>query len=329
MKFLIMLMLCTAPALQALDGVVMNRTTSKPQPGATVTLVRLGSGMNTLGSARTDAEGKYRIDQELVGGTQHLVQVMHEGVSYNRVLPADAPSGGVELEVFDSAESVPEAQVSRHLIAIQPSESQLAVNEVVVYTNSGNRTLSPAEGIAIALPATLTGPVQVTIKAPDGMPIQRPAQKGREPNTYLVKYPIKPGETRIDYNYTMPGGATAQFASRKLHPTPVQIIVPRGVAVESKDAIQLADDPRIPGPIFDVRAEQYALTIKGTGLFASSESEAPRAAAPAEEEGSQLTEGMPRLYSRMTLLTGLCFGMLAIGFIILLRKGSPPSPNRS
>ena len=54
-----LLLLLPIVASAAVDGVVVNRTTGKPQPGATVTLIRLGNAMNTVGSVTTDAQGRF------------------------------------------------------------------------------------------------------------------------------------------------------------------------------------------------------------------------------------------------------------------------------
>ena len=60
------LLLCLAAlASAAVDGTVTNRTTGKPQPGATVTLYKLGqNGLESIESVKSDAAGKFRIDQK-------------------------------------------------------------------------------------------------------------------------------------------------------------------------------------------------------------------------------------------------------------------------
>ena len=46
----------------AIDGTVTNRTTGKPQPGATVTLYKLSqAGLESIESVKSDAAGKFRI----------------------------------------------------------------------------------------------------------------------------------------------------------------------------------------------------------------------------------------------------------------------------
>ena len=60
------LLSCSA-ALAAVTGVVTNRSTGKPQPGATVALYKLGAqnGLEMIDQAKSDAQGNFIINQTL------------------------------------------------------------------------------------------------------------------------------------------------------------------------------------------------------------------------------------------------------------------------
>src|SRR5882724_4959481 len=121
-------LLYASAAFAAVDGVVMNRTTDKPQPGATVTLYKLGqNGLESVESVKSDAAGKFRIDQNLQG--PRLLQSAYAGVTYNHMLPPGAPTSGVALDVFDSAKQPGEARVTEHMMLFEPSGSELSVRE--------------------------------------------------------------------------------------------------------------------------------------------------------------------------------------------------------
>src|SRR5258707_14320771 len=50
------------------------------------------------------------------------------------------------------------------------------------------------------------------------MPIPRVAEKTKDANIYSVKFPIKPGETLFDLNYSLPGRSeehTSELQSRQ------------------------------------------------------------------------------------------------------------------
>ena len=101
MRWLVSLVLVSAPLFAAIDGTVINATTGKPQPSVTVTLIHPGEGgMQTLGSAKSSSDGKFAIDKE-VPSPPALLQAEYQGVTYNSILQPGAPSTGVHLNVYD------------------------------------------------------------------------------------------------------------------------------------------------------------------------------------------------------------------------------------
>jgi len=86
----------------AIDGKVVNQTTGKPQPGATVTLYKLGqAGPEAIESVKSGADGKFHITQDGQGPGPRLVQAAYDGVTYNRILPPGSPSNDVTVEVYN------------------------------------------------------------------------------------------------------------------------------------------------------------------------------------------------------------------------------------
>ena len=318
------LLLLPALAWGAVDGVVVNRTTGKPQPGATVTLIRLGNAMSTAGSAKTDAQGRFQLAEEFQAGAPHLIQVLHQDVTYNTMISPGSASTGLELPVYDAAANAPDAKVTQHMILLEPGAEGLAVSESVIYANTGNVTWNRPDGtLRMSIPDSANG-VRVSIQAPQGMPVQRPPEKGKEPATYVVRYPIKPGETRIDFNYTLP--ASQKFDSRILHGGgPVRIVAPQGVTLEGPAVSSLGNEPRTNATIYEVSGTQYAVNITGTGsLRAAAAAGAEASGAEGEEDPSGgIDQAKPRIYKRLTLVLALAFGMLAIGFVLLYRTDPP------
>ncbi len=64
MRFAALLaLLAIAPAFAAVDGVIVNGTTGQPQPNTVVMLIQpTQAGMQTLGTTKTDAQGKFSFD---------------------------------------------------------------------------------------------------------------------------------------------------------------------------------------------------------------------------------------------------------------------------
>src|SRR5215471_14271065 len=139
------LMVTASVAFAAIDGTVTNRTTGKPQPGATVTLYKLGqNGLESVESVKSDATGKFRIDQNLQG--PRLLQSAYDGVTYNHMLPPGAPSTGVALDVYNSSKQQGGAHVVEHMMLFEPSGSVMAVSESYVWLNDGTTTFNDPQG---------------------------------------------------------------------------------------------------------------------------------------------------------------------------------------
>jgi hypothetical protein len=319
MRTLLALVLAVS-AHAAVDGVVTNGTTGKPQPGATVTLMSLGGGMNALGTVKTGTDGSFKFDANLQAGVPHLVQAMHDGVTYNTMLQPNSQGSGLALQVFDSSSKAPDVKVIQHMILLEPSGAETVVNQSVIIANNGNVTLQDAGGTAkIWVPASVTGPVQVRIVAPQGMPITRQAEKGSAANTYVVRYPIKPGgETRVDFLYSLP--ATEKFEGKILHSGgPVRFVAPTGVTLEGNMLSPMGAEPQTKATVYELKGTEYALKISGTGSLRAASAEAPAPASGEEDPTGGIDVVKPRMYTQNKLLwvLGLTFGMLAAGFVLL------------
>ena len=83
------------------------------------------------------------------------------------------------------------------------------INETVIFDNTGNVTFDTPNGtLQIYVQPEATVPIRVMCRRRRACRSQRSAEKAKEPNTYVVQYPIRPGETRIDLSYSMPAMAT-------------------------------------------------------------------------------------------------------------------------
>jgi hypothetical protein len=320
MKLLALAVAVSALTFAAVEGVVINETTGKPQPGATVTLIRLGSGMNTAGSVRSDAEGKFRIEQDLQADAPHLLQALHDDVTYNTMLSPGAASTGIQLKVHDSSANAPNAKVTQHMMLVESDGSRISINETVIFENTGNVTYNTPNGtLPIYIQPEATTPIRVTVQAPQGMPIQRPAEKGKEPNTYVVKYPIRPGETRFDLSYSLPAGT--KFAGRILHDGPVRLVAPTGVKLEGGELAELGNEPRTQAMVYEAKSTTLAFTVEGTGSLREAAAAATGGGAgPEEDSGPGIDQVKPRIYKRIGGVLGISLTMLAIGFVLLYRS---------
>ena len=171
--FFLLIPLCLHAAV---DGVLTNGTTGKPQTGVEVSLVKPGpQGMRTLGQTSSDAEGRFHFDKDEPGGGPQLVQAQYQGVTYNTLLTPNMDTAHVETKVFNSTKSPADAKIAQHMIVVQPNEGQTLINETIIVQNSSNQTFANPSlgGVRFFLPPAANGQVRVQVQGPGGMPLPR------------------------------------------------------------------------------------------------------------------------------------------------------------
>src|SRR4051794_19616146 len=94
--------LCSLPSFGAIEGVVNNMTSNKPQAGVTINLVHPGQkGMETLATVKSGADGSFKIDHD-VPPPPALLMADFKGVQYNLVIAPGAPTTGLKLNISDT-----------------------------------------------------------------------------------------------------------------------------------------------------------------------------------------------------------------------------------
>ncbi|HLG98413.1 MAG TPA: carboxypeptidase-like regulatory domain-containing protein [Bryobacteraceae bacterium] len=309
-----------APSFAAVDGIVMNGTTGQPQSNAIVSLVQPGQGgMQTLASVKSDAQGKFVFDKQVPPGPV-LLQTLYEGVLYNQpVMPGGAGSG-IRVQVYNATDKPGTAKVAQHFIVLQPSASEITVSEGILYQGDPKLAYSdPVNGsFRFYLPPEANGKVQVTINATGGMPIQRPAEKTKEANVYKIDYPIKPGETRFDLNYTVPAANPMRFSTKILHPEgQSDLVLPQGVTAKSDDIELAGQEPTTQASVYKIKNANFTVQLEGTGTL-------QEASAPSGEDNGapNIEEVKPRIYDRLYWILGMAFAVLALGTIVLYRSNN-------
>lgn len=315
-----LLLILALPVFGAVDGVVMNGTTGKPQASAIVTLVQPGqNGMQTIATVKSDAEGKFKIDKEYPPGPA-LLQTLYSGVIYNQIITPGSPTSGVRVNVYDSTTNPDNNKISQHMIVLEPGADGTQVTETFLFDNKTKLSFSdPAKGSAqFYVPKAAAGQVKVIVNTSGGMPIPREAGKTKQPDIYKVDYPVKPGETRFDASYTLPAGDT--FVAKNLDPaSALRLVTPKSVTLTGEGIDDLGQEPQTQAHIYNLRSPTAEVTINGTGSLRAAEA----AAEPEEDLGQPKIEQAPaRVYSKMYWVLGLTLGMLALGGVMLFRRGA-------
>jgi len=315
-----LLFLAIVPAFAAVDGVIVNGTTGQPQPNTVVMLIQpTQAGMQNLGTTKSDAQGKFSFDNNDAQGPR-LIQAIFQGVQYNRMVPPGMSSTGLQIPVFASTNKAGTAKVTQHFIVLQPGDKELSVSEGLLYVGDPSLTYyDPVNGsVRFYVPPEAQGLTSVTVNPAGGMPIQRPALKTKEPNIYKVDYPVRPGETRFDVNYTVPTVSPMIFTDKLIHTeASSNLVVPNGVTAKSDDLEFVAKEPKTQASIYRIKNASFKVDVEGTGaLQAQSESSADDNGQP------QVQEVKPRIYDSMYWILGMAFAILGLGSVLLARNAS-------
>ncbi len=318
-KYLALFCALSAGAFAGVDGTVVNRTTGKPQPGATVTLYKLGqAGPEALETVKSGTEGKFQMKQDLPPGP-NLIGTAYDGVVYNRMLTPGSSGSGVEVVVYNSSSRPGTAQVSQHMVLLEPATGQVSVGETFFLKNAGNLTYNdPKNGtLRFYLPKEAEGKSRVMAQEPDGMPLERAAEKTNQAGVYMLDFPIKPGETRIDISYVAPLPETGTFSGRSLYKGgPTRLVVPNGVTLEGSGLEPLGQEPTTQAAIYGIKDTDYTVQIKGTGSMRAAAEEA------GDDSGPSIQQILPKTYDNLPMILIPAFAALALGFALLYRKGA-------
>jgi hypothetical protein len=235
--------------------------------------------------------------------------------------PSEA--SGVELVVYDSTRKPGTAVLNQRVIVLQPGDGGLQVNEMYLMRNTGRMTFyDPAKGSMQFYAPPGHGDLRVSVSAPGGMPVPRPADPAGAANVFKVDYPVKPGETRFDVNYTVKT-ATGEFAGKALLPSgETRLVVPDGVTIEGAGLEEVGTEPKTQAKIYNVKTDAFAFKLSGSGSISLEGAGGSEGSASQEDDTGQppLVQSNPRIYEKLPLVMGLAGAILLLGFILLYRS---------
>jgi hypothetical protein len=313
-------LLCCTLAQAAIDGTVTNGTTGKPQAGSTVTLFQ------------TTAQGPQFIDSVKTGAD-------------DKVITPGQPTTSVEVPVFESTKQPGGAEIQQHFMVLEPDvNGTMTVDEIYVYQNSGKTTWNdPTRGtLQFALPAAAQGKVEIDALAPGGLPIRRAADPAGKPNEFKLDFPIKPGESRVEMHWVMPFRTPGVFEDRILAKGGLtRIVAPQGITFKGAGVEEAGQEPTTKATIYNVTGAPIKVNVEGVAV-AQTQQQGGDDGQGGGNTGPQISENLPKLFGleignanmwqsimavKWVLLSVL--GMLAIGFLLLYRKGAPGDTSES
>ncbi len=321
MRAVIWMVVAALPAFAAVNGLAVNGTTGKPQADVAINLVQPGAnGMQALGQTKSGADGSFNIDVNIPPGPA-LLQSTYAGVTYTQAIPPGTPTTGVRVNVFEATAEAPADMTTQHLILIEPSATSLHISETFFTKNNSTTTYQDtANGsLRLYLPEGVPADLKVSIDS-TGVPIQRPVEKGKQSGQYKINYPLKPGETRFDLEYSLPASAT--FSGKVFSTEPATKLVTPGTVTLSGDGLSdLGQEASTQARVYSFKGNSFKVDILGVGSIRPAEAVAPAAG---EESGApKCCEETPaRVNKQMSWVLGISFSILLLGGTLLFRRGT-------
>jgi len=260
---------------QNITGTVTNATTGKPSAGDDVTLLSLAQGMEEVGSAKTDAQGRFTLPVPAGQNTPHMVRVTHGGVNY---FPQGGPlmpgATSAQITVYDTAKKVDGLSQTVEVDRFEAQGDQLQGISLFAIRNESKppRTLDADQTFVFVLPAGATLD-QGMAKSPGGQPLNMPPTETATKGRYAYSFPLKPGETQFQISYHMPYKGEASFAPKPLGEVQHFVVMtPPGLTFAPKDKQRYQSMPDNSGASVMVATnvkpgEDLEFTLSGAGQF--------------------------------------------------------------
>jgi hypothetical protein len=275
-KFAALLLILTISgyaAAETLTGTVKNGTTGKPASGDEVVLIKLGNGMEEAARTKADSKGNFSFNLDDQG--PHLIRAIHQGVTYHRMAPPGTTS--VEVEVNDVAKKLDGISVTADVMRCQVENSQLEITRLFAVDNKSTppRTQMNDHNFEFYLPEGAKV-VQSMARTANGQPINSAAVPQGEKNRYAFIFPLRPGETQFQVQYTLPYSGEATIDPKQLYSAQhFVVMIPKSMqfAPGSDAHFESMNDPQQADATIQVATlttagQPLSFKISGSGVLA-------------------------------------------------------------
>ena len=290
-RALCVLALTFASALaQTLSGTVTNGTTGKPAVGDEVILINLTTGMEIAANTKADSNGKFSF--KLTGGAgPHLIRAVHQGVTYHQMAPPGVNS--VDVQVYDIATKVTGLSVTADVIRFQADSGTMQGVRLFVVNNASSpaKTQMNDHNFEFYLPPGAKIE-QVQARAPNGQPISSEAAPQAEKNRYAINFPLRPGETQFQLEFTLPYSGEIKIDPKPLYPAEhLVVVLPKTMQFKAANppSFESMHDPTQGDSIVEVArqtkpGQPLGFTLTGNGVITESPGEVASGAARQQDQ---------------------------------------------
>jgi hypothetical protein len=282
------LTLATAAA-QTLTGTVTNGTTGKPAVGDEVIIINLANGMDVGGSTKVDSNGKFSFKVTVPG--PHLIRAVHQGVNYHQMAPPGVNTA--DVQVYDVATKVADLSVTADVIRFQADSGTMQGVRLFVVSNTSSpaKTQMNDHNFEFYLPAGAKIE-QVQARSPNGQPIPAEAKPESDKNRYALAFPLRPGETQFQVEFTLPYSGEIKIDPKPLYPAAhLVIVLPKTMQFTAANppSFQSMQDPSQGDSNVEVAqqtkpGQPLSFTLKGNGVITESPGETASGVAQQQEQ---------------------------------------------
>jgi len=283
-------------AAQTLTGTVTNGTTGKPAVGDEVLLINLANGMDVGGSTKVDSTGKFSFKITVPG--PHLIRAVHQGVNYHQMTPPGVNTA--DVQVYDVATKVADLSVTADVIRFQADSGTMQGVRLFVVDNTSSpaKTQMNDHNFEFYLPAGAKVE-QLQARAPNGQPISAEAVPQADKNRYAINFPLRPGETQFQVEFTLPYSGEIKIDPKPLYPAQhLVIVLPKTMQFTATNppSFQSMQDPTQGDSNVEVAkqikpGQALGFTLRGNGVINESPGETAAGAAQQQDQQQPQSQG--------------------------------------
>ncbi len=275
-----------------LTGTVTNGTTNKPAAGDEVILINLANGMDIGGTTKADSAGKFSFKITVPG--PHLIRAVHQGVNYHQMAPPGVNTA--DVSVYDVATKVADLSVTADVLRFQADSGTMQGIRLFVVSNTSSpaKTQMNDHNFEFYLPPGAKIE-QIQARSPNGQPIPAEAKPESDKNRYALVFPLRPGETQFQVEFTLPYSGEIKIDPKPLYPAAhLVIVLPKTMqfTAATPSSFQSMQDPTQGDSQVEVAqqtkpGQPLAFTLKGNGVITESPGETASGAAQQEQAQPQ------------------------------------------
>jgi len=317
-------------------GKVLNGTTRKPSAGDEVVLLTLSQhGMSEIGRTQTDQMGRFTFAGEDL--SDHLVRVIHQGVTYHKSVESGLNS--LVVQVYDVTESRERVNAVMDVQRFEATGDILEIKQLITMRNQSKppRTLVNNRPFEIQLPLgaqVVSGLIQIETH----QPLKQKPVRGEQEGQYYFSSPIRPGDTRFAVVYQLPYKGEMLIQPTVRNPSErFVVMLPRSMKFEPAIAGMFRPMPgsspdNVQGTASVSSDQNLAFRISGTGTLeelagrrhATQENPSNENLRPGGGLGAPIDAPDPLQKHRWIILVGLTL-MVVSGARYAIRKGASPN----